>query len=88
MAVSLRQKGWINYAVMYRTSKAEGGAASVSFLERPANIRIIRIIQIFEYILLMPVSLYPNMSQTDIVSKSELSNHPYLSKIHQHLLEI
>ena len=45
MAVSLRQKGGINYAVMYRTSKAEGGAASVSFLECPANIRIIRILE-------------------------------------------
>ena len=37
--------------------------------------------------LLMPVSVYPNMRQTDIVKK-ELSNHPYLSKIHQHLAEI
>ena len=36
----------------------------------------------------MPVTVYPNMRQTDIVSKRELSNHPYLSKIHQHFAEI
>ena len=39
-------------------------------------------------ILLMPVSLYPNMRQTDIDEMQELSNHPYLSKIHPHLAEI